>query len=173
MASDGKRDDLPEPPGGSGLSRRDFLGGGAVAGALGGAGVLAGEVLEGAKKGAHAPHRESGVEVWGPGPVPMRLRVNDKPVDLLLEPRTTLLDALRDELELTGAKRVCDRGTSGACTVLVDGRTAYACSILAIEAQRRPIETVEGLGTPEHLHPLQAPIVAHDGQQCGACTPGF
>jgi xanthine dehydrogenase YagT iron-sulfur-binding subunit len=85
----------------------------------------------------------------------------------------TLLDALRDHLELTGAKRVCDRGTCGACTVLIDGRTAYACSILAIEAQGRSIETVEGLGTPEHLHPLQAAIVAHDGQQCGFCTPGF
>src|SRR5258707_13030400 len=173
MASDGKRDDLPEPPGGSGLSRRDFLGGGAVAGALGGAGVLAGEVLEGAKKGAHAPHRESGVEVWGPGPVPMRLRVNDKPVDLLLEPRTTLLDALRGELELTGAKRVCDRGTCGACTVLVDGDPVYACSVLAITVQYTPIQTVESLGRPGTLSALQAAFVENDAQQCGFCTPGF
>ena len=169
MASDGKRD---SPPGG-GLSRRDFLRGGAVAGALGGAGLLAGEMLEAAKKPARAAHTEAAVEVWGPGPVPVRLRINDKSYDLKLEPRTTLLDALRDELDLTGAKRVCDRGTCGACTVILDGKTVYACSVLAIDAQRQPIETIEGLGRPERLHPLQAAFVEHDAQQCGFCTPGF
>ncbi|HSS50082.1 MAG TPA: (2Fe-2S)-binding protein [Thermoanaerobaculia bacterium] len=175
MARDGERKDLeglPEPPGG-GLSRRDFLRGGAVAGALGGAGLLAGEMLEAAKANPHAPRMEAGVEVWGPGPVPMRLRVNGKPVDLLLEPRTTLLDALRDELELTGAKRVCDRGTCGACTVLVDGDPVYACSVLAITVQYTPIQTVESLGRPGALDALQTAFVENDAQQCGFCTPGF
>jgi xanthine dehydrogenase YagT iron-sulfur-binding subunit len=167
MARDGERDD---PPAG-GISRRDFLRGGAAAGALGSAGLL---VLEGAEaKAPGAPRSEAGVEVWGPGEVPVRLRINGKSHDLRVEPRTTLLDALRDRLELTGAKRVCDRGTCGACTVLLDGKAAYACSLLAIDVQHRPIWTVEGLGRPEKLHPLQEAFVEHDAQQCGFCTPGF
>jgi len=158
-----------DPPAG-GISRRDFLRGGAAAGALGSAGLLAREVAEAAKGG---PHMEAGVEIWGPGEVPVRLRINGKPYDLKLEPRTTLLDALRDHLELTGAKRVCDRGTCGACTVLLDGDAVYACSLLAVDVQHRSIDTVEGLGRPEKLHPLQAAFVENDAQQCGFCTPGF
>jgi xanthine dehydrogenase YagT iron-sulfur-binding subunit len=168
MAKDGKEDD--SPPGG-GISRRDFLRGGAVAGALGSAGMLAGEIAEAARKNpATAP---DGMEVWGPGPVPVRLRVNNKAYDLKVEPRTTLLDVLREELELTGAKRVCDRGTCGACTVILDGKAVYACSQLAIDVQRQPIWTIESLGRPGRLHPLQAAFVEHDAQQCGFCTPGF
>jgi len=168
MATDGKEDD--SPPGG-GISRRDFLRGGAVAGALGSAGLLAGEIAEAARKNpAAAP---DGMEVWGPGPVPVRLRVNNKAYDLKVEPRTTLLDVLREELELTGAKRVCDRGTCGACTVILDGKAVYACSQLAIDVQRVPIWTIESLGRPGRLHPLQAAFVEHDAQQCGFCTPGF
>jgi xanthine dehydrogenase YagT iron-sulfur-binding subunit len=105
--------------------------------------------------------------------VAMSFRVNGKQLEARLEPRVTLLDALRDQFELTGAKRVCDRGTCGACTVLLDGNAVYACSVLAIEAQGRPIATVEGLGTPEKMHPLQAAFVENDAQQCGFCTPGF
>jgi xanthine dehydrogenase YagT iron-sulfur-binding subunit len=159
--------DAAEPPSG-GLSRRDFLRGSAAAGALGTA-LLTGEAA------ATPPpvRREAGVELIGPGAVAMSWRINGRRREATLEPRVTLLDALRDHLDLTGAKRVCDRGTCGACTVLIDGKTAYACSVLAIEAQGRSIETVEGLGTPERLHPLQAAIVDHDGQQCGFCTPGF
>jgi xanthine dehydrogenase YagT iron-sulfur-binding subunit len=171
MAQDGKRDDSP-PISAGGLSRRDFLRGGAAVGALGSAGLLAGELAEGGK-GKPAPHMEAGVEVLGPGPVPMRLRINGKSYDVELEPRTTLLDALRDKLELTGAKRVCDRGTCGACTVILDGKPVYACSLLAIDVQRQPIQTIEGLGRPERLHPLQAAFVENDAQQCGFCTPGF
>lgn len=167
MAEHGKRDD--PPPGG--LSRRDFLRGGAAAGALGSAGMLVQEIAEAAKK--NPPPVPDGMEVWGPGPVPVRLRINDKPYDLKLEPRTTLLDALREELELTGAKRVCDRGTCGACTVILDGKAVYSCSILAIDAQRQPIETIEGLARPGRLHPLSAAFVENDAQQCGFCTPGF
>jgi xanthine dehydrogenase YagT iron-sulfur-binding subunit len=156
---------------GSGLSRRDFLRGSAALGALGTA-LIAPE--DGAGAAAAVPaRREAGVELVGPGPVAMSWQVNGQRLAATLEPRVTLLDALRDHFELTGAKRVCDRGTCGACTVLVDGRTAYACSMLAIEAQGRSITTVESLGTPQHLHPLQAAIVEHDGQQCGFCTPGF
>ncbi|HLX08645.1 MAG TPA: (2Fe-2S)-binding protein [Thermoanaerobaculia bacterium] len=161
----------PEPAAGGegGLSRRAFLRGGAAAGALGTALLAGGETAV-----APAPtRREAGVELLGPGAVAMTWHINGRRLAATLEPRVTLLDALRDHLELTGAKRVCDRGTCGACTVLIDGKTAYACSVLAIEAQGRAIETVESLGAPEHLHPLQAAIVAHDGQQCGFCTPGF
>jgi xanthine dehydrogenase YagT iron-sulfur-binding subunit len=169
MAEDGKRDD--SPPGG--LSRRQFLRGGAAAGALGTAGMLVGEMAEAAKKKPHPPAVPEGMEVFGPGPVPIRLRINEKGYDLKLEPRTTLLDALREELELTGAKRVCDRGTCGACTVLVDGKAVYSCSVLAIDVQRQPIQTIEGLARPGRLHPLSAAFVEHDAQQCGFCTPGF
>ena len=167
MAKDGEQDD--PPPGG--ISRRDFLRGGAVAGALGSAGMLVQEIAEGARK--HPASAPDGMEVFGPGPVPIRLRVNNKAYDLKVEPRTTLLDALREELEFTGAKRVCDRGTCGACTVILDGKAVYACSQLAIDVQRQPIWTIESLGRPGDLHPLQAAFVEHDAQQCGFCTPGF
>jgi xanthine dehydrogenase YagT iron-sulfur-binding subunit len=165
----GTEPDSP-PADAGGLSRRAFLRGSAAAGALGTA-LLTGDTLE--SSAAPPPRREAGVELVGPGAVPMSWRINGRRLTATLEPRVTLLDALRDHLELTGAKRVCDRGTCGACTVLLDGKTAYACSILAIEAQGRSIETVEGLGAPGRLHPLQAAIVANDGQQCGFCTPGF
>jgi xanthine dehydrogenase YagT iron-sulfur-binding subunit len=94
----------------------------------------------------------------------------NKPVEV--EPRVTLLDALRQDLDVTGAKRVCDRGTCGACTMLVDGKPVYACTMLAIDAQGAKITTVEGLAT-SGLHPLQQAFVDHDGLQCGFCTPGF
>ncbi|HVR98769.1 MAG TPA: (2Fe-2S)-binding protein [Thermoanaerobaculia bacterium] len=165
MAKNGKRED--DRPGG--FSRRDFLRGSAAAGAFG-AGLLGSGA---AVADAPAPKMEAGVEIVGPDAVPMSFRINGKTHQATLEPRVTLLDALRDHLDLTGAKKVCDRGTCGACTVLLDGKTVYACSVLAIEAQGRPIETVESLGTVEKLHPLQAAFVEHDAQQCGFCTPGF
>ena len=113
------------------------------------------------------------VPVWGPGAVPVTLTVNGKPYKAELEPRVTLLDALRDEFDLTGAKRVCDRAECGACTVLMDGKPVYACSVLAVDAQDHKIETVEGLTTGGNLHPIQQAFIDHDGQQCGFCTPGF
>lgn len=149
------------------ISRRDFLRGSAAAGALG-TGILGGTVdLEA------APRTQVGVGIIGPGAVPMTFRINGDTRQAILEPRVTLLDALRDHLDLTGAKKVCDRGTCGACTVLLDNKAVYACSVLAIEAQGRAIETVEGLGRAATLHPLQAAFVEHDAQQCGFCTPGF
>jgi len=171
MAKMDERDDSPP----AGLSRRQFLRGGAAAGALGTAGMLVGEMAEAAKQPArpHPPAAEEGMEILGPGPVPVRLRINGQPTDLKLEPRTTLLDALRDHLELTCAKRVCDRGTCGACTVILSGKAVYACSQLAIDVQHQSIETIESLAEPGKMHPLSAAFVEHDAQQCGFCTPGF
>ncbi len=162
-----REDERDEPP--SGISRRDFLRASAAAGALGSAGLLSLESVE-AKP---APRAETGMEIFGPGPVPIRLRVNGKGHDLKVEPRTTLLDALRDRLGVTGAKEVCDRGACGACTVLLGGKAVYACSLLAIDVQHRPILTVEALGRSGELHPLQAAFVEHGAQRCGFCTPGF
>jgi len=109
----------------------------------------------------------------GPGEVKITLSINGEDQSLSVEPRVTLLDALRNRLDLTGAKKVCDRGTCGACTVIKDGRAIYSCTALAIDVQGSKIMTVEGLGTPEHLSPVQAAFVHHDAQQCGFCTPGF
>jgi xanthine dehydrogenase YagT iron-sulfur-binding subunit len=112
-------------------------------------------------------------KIVGPGDVPLTLKVNGQSRKLNVEPRVTLLDALRNRLDLTGPKKVCDRGTCGACTVLVDGHPVYSCSMLALEAEGREITTIEGLGTPEKMNEVQKAFVEHDGQQCGFCTPGF
>jgi len=113
------------------------------------------------------------VPVHGPGKVPMEFSINGKSHKAELEPRVTLLDALRDQFELTGAKRVCDRAECGACTVLMDNKPVYACSVLAIEAQHKPISTVESLLANGKLHPIQQAFVDNDASQCGFCTPGF
>lgn len=98
--------------------------------------------------------------------------VNGKTSALTLDTRTTLLDALREHLHLTGTKKGCDQGQCGACTVIVEGRRINSCLTLAVMHQGQHITTVEGLGTPEKLHPMQAAFVKHDGYQCGYCTPG-
>ena len=116
---------------------------------------------------------QTGPAIVGPGDVPVTLMVNGKRVDLRIEPRVTLLDALRTRADLTGNKRVCDRGTCGACTMIVDGRTVYACSTLAIEVQGRPIRTVEGLSSGNTMHPVQQAFCDVDALMCGFCTPGF
>jgi xanthine dehydrogenase YagT iron-sulfur-binding subunit len=157
-----KKDKSKKTSSGREVSRRDFLkisGVSAAVPLLAQAAVFTADAEE--------------VATQGPGKVPIMLNINGKPHRASLEPRVTLLDALRDSFELTGAKRVCDRGTCGACTVLLDGKAAYACSVLAIDAQGRSITTVEGLGEPGNLHPIQQAFVDHDGQQCGFCTPGF
>jgi len=107
-----------------------------------------------------------------PPPVPVSFEVNGKPHTLTLDARTTLLDALREHLHLTGTKKGCDHGQCGACTVLVSGVRINACLSLAVQHQGDEITTIEGLGTPEKLHPMQAAFVRHDGYQCGYCTPG-
>src|SRR3954469_14899253 len=98
--------------------------------------------------------------------------VNGTPRALELDTRTTLLDALREHLRLTGPKKGCDQGQCGACTVIVDGRRVTSCLTLAVMHEGHDITTIEGLGTPRHLHPMQAAFVKHDGYQCGFCTPG-
>lgn len=100
------------------------------------------------------------------------LRVNGAEHQLMVEPRTTLLDALRDRLHLTGSKKGCDQGQCGACTVIIDGRRVTSCLTLAVMQENHDITTIEGLGTPGNLHPLQAAFIKHDGFQCGFCTPG-
>ena len=116
---------------------------------------------------------QTGPRVVGPGDVPVTLMVNGTRVDLKIEPRVTLLDAIRNRADLTGNKRVCDRGTCGACTMIVDGRTVYACSTLAIEVQGKQIRTVDGLSTGAALHPVQQAFCDVDALMCGFCTPGF
>jgi xanthine dehydrogenase YagT iron-sulfur-binding subunit len=98
--------------------------------------------------------------------------VNGKVHTLDLDTRTTLLDALREHLQLTGSKKGCDHGQCGACTVVLDGRRINSCLSLAVMHEGSVITTIEGLGTPDHLHPMQAAFVQHDGYQCGYCTPG-
>ena len=161
MDDDRTQNGVPE-----GLSRRAFLKGGA-AGAAGTA------LLPGALHAEAEADSVSGETVVGPGKVPITLHVNGQDRRVEVEPRVTLLDALREELDLTGAKKVCDRATCGACTVLKDGNAVYACTVLAIASAGSEITTIEGLGTPENLHPVQAAFVENDAQQCGFCTPGF
>jgi xanthine dehydrogenase YagT iron-sulfur-binding subunit len=145
-----------------GLTRRDFLKGASIA--------VSGGLLT--AEAAAAPPGERAA-IAGPGAVPITLRINGKAHEVSLEPRVTLLDALRNHLDLTGAKKVCDRGTCGTCTVILDGKPVYACSILAIEAQGHEILTVEGLAEGGRLHPLIAAFVEHDAIQSGFSTPGF
>ncbi len=148
----------------NGFSRRGFIRGVGISGGALGPGLLETE----AEAAGVTP-----VPVVGPGPVPVSLKINGKPLNLMLEPRVTLVDAMRNYLNLTGAKRVCDRGTCGACTVIMGGKTVYACSILAVDAQGKDIETIEGLAEPGELHPISKAFHDHDAQQCGYCTSGF
>ena len=157
------------PEAASGFSRRSFLKG-MGAGALA-AGAIAPPLP------AFAPPLQDpakGAKVLGPDPVAVTLNINGKDRALSIEPRVTLLDALRNRLDLTGAKKVCDRATCGACTVLMDGKAVYSCTVLAIEGQGRKIETVEGLAEANAgLAKIQRCFVENDAQQCGFCTPGF
>ena len=146
----------------SGVSRRDFLKISGISVAL--------PIVAGPRAVVAAGEA---VPVHGPGKVPMEFAINGKKYKANLEPRVTLLDAMRDQFDLTGAKRVCDRAECGACTVVMDNKTAYACSVLAIEAQGKQVITVESLMRQGKLHPVQQAFVDNDGSQCGFCTPGF
>jgi xanthine dehydrogenase YagT iron-sulfur-binding subunit len=108
----------------------------------------------------------------GPGAGTLVLRVNGQAHELRIEPRVSLLDALREHLGLTGSKKGCDQGTCGACTVWVDGRRVLACLTLAVTCEGREVTTIEGLPADGELHPMQAAFIAHDAFQCGYCTPG-
>lgn len=146
----------------SGVSRRDFLKISTISAAA--VPILGTKVVQAAGEP---------VKVYGPGKVPVELSINGQKHSLQIEPRVTLLDALRDQLAITGAKRVCDRAECGACTVILDNRAVYACTVLAIEAQGKPITTIESMMQGETLHPIQQAFVENDASQCGFCTPGF
>src|SRR3954465_11571826 len=107
-----------------------------------------------------------------PATVNVYLRVNGTDHQMMIDPRTTLLDALRERLHLTGSKKGCDQGQCGACTVIVNGRRQTSCLTLAVMHEGDNITTIEGLGSPDNMHPMQAAFVKHDGYQCGYCTPG-
>jgi xanthine dehydrogenase YagT iron-sulfur-binding subunit len=145
------------------VSRRDFLKSAGVTGVVTAATAVV----------TPEAQTQTGPRVVGPGDVPITLTVNGKRVDLKIEPRVTLLDAIRNRADLTGNKRVCDRGTCGACTMIVDGRAIYSCSTLAIESQGKQIRTVDGLANGATLHPVQQAFCDVDAMMCGFCTPGF
>src|SRR5207247_2196040 len=147
------------------LSRRDFLRNSGVA-----AGAVA---LVEAPTALAQEEKKAAVAPVGPGAVKLTLDVNGEAKTNAVEPRVTLLDALRNYLDVTGCKRVCDRGTCGACTVMVDGVPIYSCTMLALEAQGRKVKTAEALIDGGKLDPVPAAFARHDAQQCGFCTPGF
>jgi xanthine dehydrogenase YagT iron-sulfur-binding subunit len=156
---------------GSGQSRRAFVGQ-AIAGGLG---LIALDFLEAEKAFAALNPAPGAIVASGEPPaqvVTVMLRVNGAAKTLELDPRVTLLDALRERLQLTGTKKGCDHGQCGACTVLVNGTRINSCLTLAVMHEGDAVTTIEGLGTPDHLHPMQAAFVKHDGFQCGYCTPG-
>jgi aerobic-type carbon monoxide dehydrogenase small subunit (CoxS/CutS family) len=145
-----------------GFSRRTFLKSVGLAAATTGLVGAAGEDARAAQ-----------TTILGPDPVPLSLTVNGRVQTITVEPRVTLLRVLRNHLGLTGAKETCERGACGGCTVLLDGAPICACLLLAVDAVGHEITTVEGLGAPDQLSPVQAAFVECDALQCGFCTPGF
>ena len=144
------------------VSRRDFF-------KTVGVGTLATSVVT----AVEAEAQGTAPRAFGPGEVPIKLTINGRAQAVNVEPRMTLLDTLRNTLDYTGSKRVCDHGSCGACTVIVDGRAVYSCSHFAIDVQGKNIRTVEGLAQGTVLHPVQQAICDTDGLMCGFCTPGF
>jgi xanthine dehydrogenase YagT iron-sulfur-binding subunit len=155
-----------------GVSRRGFLKG---MGGMGAAAVVADGVLGRVAKAA--PADDGGADLSKPvsGDVKITLMINGEARGVTVEPRTTLLSALRDRMEpgVTGPKLVCNVGTCGACTMLMEGKPVYGCSVLAVDAVGKKITTVEGIGTPERMSPVQAAFVDKDAMMCGFCTSGF
>jgi len=148
---------MPEP-----LTRRGLLQGSAAAAA---AIPVLGEAQAAASGRPQSQKEQARMSAVG-------LTVNGREVHLQLDPRTTLLDALREHLHLTGTKKGCDHGQCGACTVIVEGRRINSCLTLAVMHEGDHVTTIEGLGTPDKLHPMQRAFITHDGYQCGYCTPG-
>jgi len=155
MSMDNDRSGLP-------VTRRDVLMAGAATAASAAAPTA---TAQSAAAAAVAPGEQ-------PSMAKVALNVNGRVHELDIDTRTTLLDALREHLHLTGSKRGCDQGQCGACTVLVDGRRTVSCLTLAVMNPGAKVTTIEGLGTPQRLHPMQAAFIKHDGFQCGYCTPG-
>ena len=157
-----------ERPSGGRISRRSFLS------HLGAAGIAAtASPVLGATAAPAAPPVEQAAETVAPaGAIPVTLKVNGKSHALQLDPRTTLLDCLRENLNLPGTKKGCDHGQCGACTVHVNGQRVNSCLSFAVMHSADEITTIEGIGQPDHLHPMQAAFIEHDGYQCGYCTSG-
>lgn len=154
--------DVEPVRGGSGFNRRDFLKGSGAA--------MAATALATAPEAAEAKEKAT---VLPAAPSPVTLTINGREHKLTLEPRVTLLEALRNDLSLTGCKDVCDSTNCGACTVLLDGKPTYACAVLAHGAQGKKITTVEGLVKGDQVDAAIKAFVKHDATQCGYCTPGF
>ena len=148
----------------TGLSRRDLLAAGAA--------TVAGAASPQARAEDEIPPNVTDMPIPEPVAMKVRFTVNGTPRELELDTRTSLLDALREQLHLTGTKKGCDHGQCGACTVMVDGVRINSCLTLAVMHEGDSVTTIEGLGTPKRLHPMQAAFVKHDGYQCGYCTPG-
>ncbi|WP_193615710.1 aldehyde dehydrogenase iron-sulfur subunit PaoA [Massilia sp. YMA4] len=161
-------DHIESPTGDVKLTRRDLLIAGAVSATVAAVPAVA---------GGQAQPADTRSDARTDTPTPpvtteVALTVNGQQRQLKVDTRTTLLDALREHLHLTGTKKGCDQGQCGACTVIVDGRRINSCLTLAVMHQGAQVTTIEGLGTPAKLHPMQAAFVKHDGYQCGYCTPG-
>jgi len=170
MAGTSKDPKAATPSGGnSGWSRRSFIRG------VGVAAVSAETVLERVTHAAAAETDPTAPNNVVKGSVKVTLTINGQKREVEVEPRTTLLSAMRDRLDppLTGPKLVCNAATCGACTVLLDDKQVFGCSVLAIDAVGKKITTVEGLGTPDHMSPVQAAFCDKDALMCGFCTPGF
>jgi aerobic-type carbon monoxide dehydrogenase small subunit (CoxS/CutS family) len=148
----------------NGLTRRGFLKGAGVA--------AAGTILADELQSIGAEAKEAG-RVLGPGAAPITLKVNGQDKQVQVEPRTTLAEALRIKLDMTGTKVVCDRGACSACTVWINGAPHLSCMTLALDARGKEIKTIEGLAQGEKLHPVQEQFIEHDAMQCGFCTPGM
>lgn len=155
----------PATPDGFSVSRRSFLKSFGASAAFAATAQLEAVAQELQKANAE--------NVVGPGTVPITLNVNGKPLKLEVEPRVTLLEALRNHSPLTGSKEVCDRATCGACTVLIDNEPIYSCSKLAIDSQGKAITTIEGLSPDGKLSKVQEAFISEDALMCGYCTPGF
>jgi xanthine dehydrogenase YagT iron-sulfur-binding subunit len=164
------KDTVGHTKNGPGVSRRDFLKGSGAAAAA--AATALAPLPPAAEAFAPADSGRDPVAI-GPGAVKLTLDVNGAAMETKVEPRVTLLDALRNYLDVTGCKRVCDRGTCGACTVLLDGKPVYSCSTLALEARGKEIRTAESLTANGTLDKVPAAFAEADAQQCGFCTPGF
>ena len=149
-----------------GISRRGFLRGAGLT-------TVGTVALQTGVLGNSIPEETLAEKSIGPDAALIKLKVNGRSRTLAVEPRTTLAAALRDHLQLTGTKVVCDRGACSACTVWVDGKPVNSCLTLAVEVVGQEITTIEGIGTEDNLHPVQQSFVDHDASQCGFCTPGM
>jgi len=155
-----------------GITRRGFLKGAGVTAA--GTALLEGvQVFSREAAAATRDEQQSGVKKFGPGPMPVTLHVNGHEQTIRIEPRTTLADALRVHMGLTGTKVVCDRGSCSGCTVLLDKTPVNSCMLLAMDAVGHRVTTIEGLTKNGEMHPMQAAFIKHDAMQCGFCTPGM